>query len=858
MDQEDDSMTKRLFAWVLVLAMILSLMPGITLGVSAEEKPWEHTGHDGWTEWTDATKLPTAAGKYYLSVDVNLDGDWTVTKDIELCLGGHTITQTKSGARVAILSEGKNSTLSIYDCVGTGKVTGGTNSTGSAFNVGRTTTLNWYGGTITGNTNTSLGTVYIQKATSAGKGGTFNMYDGEISGNKVKNGIIYGAGGDEGYVGSQINIYGGEIKNNTATGSGAGIYVTGRGKVHIENATFTGNTASTAGSAIYAEGADHPIYIKNTTITGNTGTSTNATGYSAAVYTCGAGTHLTLSGKVVISGNTTGVAGLANVVMQSSYSDVLYVDELSAGSDVTFKTNKVTATAATEVIAVSAAGTQKGLWQSEWITYQDATGANKHLTYGKDGFYFVEGHYHGDQKYVAWTDGDSLPQTDVDGVGYYLDTDVAMSSFAGDNIANVTGGKVLHLCMNGKTLSRSGTKTGSPFEIKDGKLYISDCTTIYDEDGLFVSGGKITGFAKKGNGAAMYIYNAASVVEIQGVEFVNNTTTETNLAYGGTIQIRNGVTEPVKIVGCKFTDNISSGGSGAIAVRNSSKLVVEKTIFTGNQADTAAVIYTDAGDIIFKDCKITGNTARNASVVNVLGNTSRVTFENTQVTGNNNTGTTGYGAINCANSAAVVKFTGKTVVYDNVNKDGKQANLFLQNYAGVVYDVTELTEGAKVGVSMIAERIASGYLYFSTAMTGNPGYCVSDDENYTVALDDQNRLALVAAVSDGHKHGVCGASCADHADVIFEAWDKTDSLPTAGNYYLVSDVTVAELTTTTGNLTLCLNGKTITQTATARVLMAEQDHVLTITDCGTTGTITGGKDDYGSVVRVQEGATFNL
>ena len=191
-------MTKRLFAWVLVLAMILSLMPSITLGVSAEKKPWEHTGHDGWTEWTDATKLPTAAGKYYLSVDVNLDGDWTVAKDIELCLGGHTITQTKSGARVAILSEGKNSTLSIYDCVGSGKVTGGTNSTGSAFNVGRTTTLNWYGGTITGNTNTSLGTVYIQKATSAGKGGTFNMYDGEISGNKVKNGIIYGAGGDAG------------------------------------------------------------------------------------------------------------------------------------------------------------------------------------------------------------------------------------------------------------------------------------------------------------------------------------------------------------------------------------------------------------------------------------------------------------------------------------------------------------------------------------------------------------------------------------------------------------------------------------------------------------------------------------
>ena len=667
-------------------------------------------------------------------------------------------------------------------------------------------------------------------------------------------------------MGSQINIYGGLFKNNEATKSGGVIYVTGRGKVHVENATMTGNKAGTAGSAIYGEGADHPIFLKNVEITGNIGTSTNATGYSAAVYTAGAGSHITLSGKVNISGNTMGVAGLADVVMNASGSDVLFVNELAAGSNVTFKTNKVTATAATEVIAVAEGGSQKGIFQSEWITYMDATGATKSLTYGKDGFYFVEGHYHGDQKFVAWEETTKLPDADVDGVGYYLAKDVAIETFSGANICNPTGGQVLHLCVNGKTVSRKGTKTGCPFEIKDGALYISDCTTIYDEDGLFVSGGKITGFAKKGNGAAVYIYNAASVVEIQGVEFANNTATETSLAYGGgAIQIRNGNTTPVKITGCKFTNNTSSGGSGAISIRNASQLIVEKTVFTENTADTGGVFYMDAGTLVVKDSKIINNTARNASVINVLGTTAQVTFQNTQITGNRNTNASavGYGAINCANSASKVKLEGKTVVYDNLNQDGQQQNLFLQNYEGVVYDVSGLTDGAKVGVSMIAARITSGYLYFSTAMTANPGFCVSDDPAYKVELDGENRLALaenvVAPPADEHSHKICAdAACADHANMTFQKWEQTDALPTSGNWYLAENVTLTAVTNVTDHLTICLNGKTITQTAKDQVFINAKDKTLSITDCGTTGTITGGRDDYGSVVRVDEGSTFNL
>ena len=54
-------MTKRLFAWVLVLALLLSLMPAVTLGVGAEGED-KHTNHEGWTAWSDKTKLPDTAG----------------------------------------------------------------------------------------------------------------------------------------------------------------------------------------------------------------------------------------------------------------------------------------------------------------------------------------------------------------------------------------------------------------------------------------------------------------------------------------------------------------------------------------------------------------------------------------------------------------------------------------------------------------------------------------------------------------------------------------------------------------------------------------------------------------------------
>ena len=897
-------MAKRIFALVLVLAMLVSLMPQVTIGVSAEgakapgASEWcDHTNHDGWTEWGDEesewTTLPTGEGKYFLSHDVTLSAAVTISKNIHLCLNDHTITQTKSGARHFYLDEGKGITFSLYDCGTNGTLNGGSAATGTVINVTRTNTFKMYGGKITGNNSTSDAVIYVQAAKDTyPTGGVFNMYGGEISGNSVNNGVVYGAGGGATFTNSQVNIYGGTIKDNVVTGSGGAIFVKSYGSLHIENATITGNTSTGGGgSAIYAEGTT-PIYIKNTTITGNIGSAHGATaldhGYSAAVYLCGVDNTLTLSGKVVISGNTTAAANIADVMFKNSYFDSLVVDELAAGSDVVYRTRETTPTAAGEVIEIAQGGSQSGVWQSEWITYMDPTGATKNITYGAAGFYFVEGHYHGDQKFVEWDKTAELPKADNSGVGYYLKDNVTLTSITDDTKCYVRNGNTLHLCMNGKTVTRSGTATGDAFRVSVGSLYLSDCTATYDADGYLVSGGKIKGFQRQGNGAGLYVNNADAVVEIQGIEFCDNINTETNEGYGGAaVQVRSNTT-PVKFIGCKFTNNHSKnastgalvGGAGAIALRQSGKVTAEKCLFTGNRAKHGAAIYCTGSTLVVKDSKFTGNNGDNAVAINVLG-TSNVTIDSCTITGNSNTSNAGYGAVNLANGSSTVKIQGKTVIYDNLNKDNKQQNMHLQYSAttDIDYDVSGLTAGSKVGVSLHADRFTNQAVHFSTTgMTSNPGYCISDHEDYEVALNaTTGRLELVEKSTTPptppttHTHKLCNdAACTAHGtDVTFDAWGddaEETGLPTSGSWYLFDDVTVSADTKISSELKLCLNGKTVTQTGNARIYTVNAGGVLTITDCataynGTTytgGLLTGGKNNFGSAVYVTNGTTFNL
>lgn len=97
-----------------------------------------------------------------------------------------------------------------------------------------------------------------------------------------------------------------------------------------------------------------------------------------------------------------------------------------------------------------------------------------------------------------------------------------------------------------------------------------------------------------------------------------------------------------------------------------------------------------------------------------------------------------------------------------------------------------------------------------------------------------------------------------HDGITFTAWDKSDSLPTSGNYFLTKDVSLTSAWAPTSDLNLCLSGYKIIQTAdseTATVNVAS-GVTLSVYDCTEAGEIThaSGKNGKGVVVK----GTLNL
>lgn len=130
---------------------------------------------------------------------------------------------------------------------------------------------------------------------------------------------------------------------------------------------------------------------------------------------------------------------------------------------------------------------------------------------------------------------------------------------------------------------------------------------------------------------------------------------------------------------------------------------------------------------------------------------------------------------------------------------------------------------------------------------------------------DKLEFARYVNIISPHNHCVCGCKSNDghesHTDIEWQPWIKTDSLPTeAGNYYLVTDVSVKSDQVLRGDVNLCLNGSTVSVADDAsfewdgKLLSMDPDATspitFTLTDC-----IGGGMID-GSTMK-QHGATWN-
>ena len=222
-----------------------------------------HEHDTAGTEWTKTDALPVSAGNYYLTQSVS--GSWTVPKGkVNLCLNGQTIN-----GKITI---GSGATLTLTDCIGSGRVQGEVTVNGGKFEL--------YSGTITGGVQVGI------KGSAYQTGSSFTMYGGEITGNKAGS----GSGGGVFLVGTtnqtdppRFTMHGGTISDNTAgasDGGGGGVYVGEKCSFTMDGGAITGNKATAGnGGGIYIHFNAGTVSISNATITGNKASATGNTSY---------------------------------------------------------------------------------------------------------------------------------------------------------------------------------------------------------------------------------------------------------------------------------------------------------------------------------------------------------------------------------------------------------------------------------------------------------------------------------------------------------------------------------------------------------------------------------------------------
>ena len=427
----------------MALALCLTLLPATALAADSNHTASEHANPTKFTKlWIDtengnrlmkgnnkwdvsAVKLwkpsddPVQAyvlenGAYYLDSDFNFTDNASITDsecaiaitgDVTLCLNDHSITCAGKQSVISVYAIGCQS-LTLTDCKGNGKITGGSVAAvdvrnGKMFNMhggtlvgsskgygvflngstGVTTTFNMYGGTIGGeiNGNTGIG-VKLEGASDAPT--TFTMSGGTISHNK--GGVSTGGG--------TFTMTGGTISKNTAS-NGGGVNIGNGGKFEMSGtAKISGNTAAYSGGGVYVSGGTFIMNggeIKSNTAEMNGGGVyvTKAASSSNSAFTMNGGeiksnTANTAGGGVFVQNGTFTVSGTPIVSENTSGSEENKVTDnvcLDANKTITIDSGLTTGTD----IGVTTASAKVPAEDST-VAIATATGnANGYLSYFK-------------------------------------------------------------------------------------------------------------------------------------------------------------------------------------------------------------------------------------------------------------------------------------------------------------------------------------------------------------------------------------------------------------------------------------------------------------------------------------------
>ena len=799
-------------------------------------------------------------------------------------------------------------------------------ATGAVFIIqGTSAKLNVYGGRFaeneavnTASSRKGAGVVYGGAAAN-----TIHLENAVFYKNRADyGGVLYHAAGASSSAPIQTTVINCVFDSNESVQTtGGALCFNSNAGVNVEGCTFTGNVAATAGGAIRITGAASNLSIKNSTFTGNEGkggaavisaggritvdgvtmTGNTSTGSEGAVHFLNAGKALVVKGDTQIHGNTNG-----NVVLGGSKIEINGLDTNAKISVAGVKGDVLTD-------ALDNADAVKGNFVADnadlTVDVEDGKlvlaevsdepvippvvpANHTHCVCGDTSCTDTTG-IHKQVAFTEWGNADAEKTSLPTSGNYCLTADVILNANVG-----VSDTSELNLCLNGHKITCKDGATFRHFTVdKSGKLTITDCAAT---PGSLENGG---------SGAILSASSAETGAEINlhRISLKNNTrsTGGTIIAQGkavfnlydvqisgsvatsssGVIYMQNSA--QVNITGGSIHDNHSAGNGGVFNLTSAyNKLTVKGTeiknnttdtkggvlytekactvsfedcVITGNHADSSegGVAYLKTANSTFKNCQITENSANNGSVLVVFGGTCLL--EDTKI--QNNHANSGYGAVHINRSGDVnVTLQGETIISGNTTGTAnKIQNVFMRNSASYL-TVGTLTGNAQVGITMENARLNAGLLTISAndVTEAQASFLKSDSDAYAVGVVD-NKAALVS----GHSHKICtDDACADHSKANFAKWDKADSLPASGNYYLTQDVTLSANVALTGTtLNLCLNGYNIyvKEGVTARHFYLGEGAALSITDCsatpgalqkGTSASIMTNKDAKNMVVNL--------
>ena len=295
-----------------------------------------HTETHGSEEWIEP-------GNYYLTKDTTLVDNAdsrmiVVTGNVKICLNGHTLkyrprtTETAGLCRIYLRDD---ASFSICDCSKgqTGKIvqiSDGGKSYSALFQCLRNSTLNLFGGEISGGGSSKVPDNTAYPGAVKLYGGTFNMYGGKIT-NCTANAqsvIDVRSSGASGFdngkpsVPGVFNMYGGEISGNqmtpyTGQHNTAAIDATDN-KINIYGGKICNNTAVGNGNVA------HGIDVKGSELTISGGEITGNSGYG--VWMTNSEAETTLSGGK-ITGNAKGNLCFAFQRLSNYHSSTAVLDE---------------------------------------------------------------------------------------------------------------------------------------------------------------------------------------------------------------------------------------------------------------------------------------------------------------------------------------------------------------------------------------------------------------------------------------------------------------------------------------------------------------------------------------------------